>query len=225
VSVFGTVRDGVPPILAPAWGEEEGLMRRRAPSLLTVALTLLAAATLYAGPIPDRTRRAAARAAPSVTHCTSAQVSGALSISSDQPFLVSSRTFNQGPAGTYSGFLPGMRTSEGLTTGQTGYLAQLKRNGTFRTNIGVTNLGTSDVSVVIRLWGANGAALGAPIPVTIPAGGLNQVTNVFGAAGAGDREIAYSKIVVQTAVGRVWAYASVIDNATGDLTNVPIVIR
>ena len=77
---------------------------------------------------------------------------------------------------------------------------------------------------MIRLWGADGAALGAPIPVTVPARGLNQVTNVFGVAGAGDREIAYATIVVQTVGGRIWAFASVIDNATGDPTNIPIVV-
>jgi PKD repeat protein len=151
-----------------------------------------------------------------------ANVSGALRIASDVPLCVASRTFNQDASGTFGGFLPAVTAGEALGPGKTGVLPQLTRNGLFRTNVGVANLGTAHVSATIRLYSESGAVVGAPIPVTVPPGGLHQVVDPFGVAGAGDRDVAFATVEVTTPGGLAWAYASVIDNRTGDPTIVPV---
>jgi hypothetical protein len=155
---------------------------------------------------------------------SSGSASGALHVSSDRPLCLSSRTFNQGTTGTFGGFLPAVTAAEALSPGRTGVLPQLSRNALFRTNIGVANLGSSSVTATIRLFGETGAAAGSPVAVTVPAGGLSQVVDVFGEAGAGDRDIAFATVEVTTPGGLAWAYASVIDNRTGDPTIVPLSI-
>lgn len=152
----------------------------------------------------------------------SANVSGALRVGSDLPLCVSSRTFNQGEEGTFGGFLPAVTTAEALGPGRLGVLPQLSRNALFRTNVGVANLGPAAAVARIRLYDAAGAAAGAPIDVTVAAGGLHQVVDPFGVAGAGDRDVAFATVEVTTTGGLAWAYASVIDNRTGDPTIVPV---
>lgn len=152
------------------------------------------------------------------------KASGALRVASDQPLCLSSRTFNQGTSGTYGGFLPAVSSGDALSPGRTGILPQLTRNASFRTNVGVANLGAASVSARIRLYGTSGAAAGSPVVVTVASGGLYQVDDVFGQAGAGDRDIAFATVEVTTPGGLAWAYASVIDNRTGDPTIVPLTI-
>jgi len=45
------------------------------------------------------------------------------------------------------------------------------------------------------------------------------------AAGAGDRDLAYARVEVTTAGGRVWAYGSVVDNDSSDPTTIPLLIQ
>jgi hypothetical protein len=151
-----------------------------------------------------------------------ANVSGALRVASDLALCVSSRTFNQGVEGTFGGFLPAVTTGEALGSGRLGVLPQLTRNALFRTNVGVANLGPAVVEARIRLYDGSGVATGAPIDRTVPAGGLHQVVDPFGVAGAGDHDVAFATVEVMTTGGLAWAYASVIDNRTGDPTIVPV---
>jgi hypothetical protein len=154
-----------------------------------------------------------------------ASSSGAIRISADRALCVASRTFNQGETGTFGGFLPAVTTGAALAPGRVGVLPQLARNALFRTNVGVANLGTATVAATIRLFSESGSAAGSPLFVTVPPGGLHQVVDPFGAAGAGDRDIAYATVEVTTPGGLAWAYASVIDNRTGDPTIIPLEVR
>ncbi len=147
---------------------------------------------------------------------------GALHVASDVPVVVSSRTFNQDEAGTYGGFLPAVTAAAALTPLRRGLLPHLRRSASVRTNVGLVNLGTAPVEVAVRLHDGSGAPLGTELLVAVPAGGLNQVVDVFGAAGAGDRGVAYARLTVRTPGGSAWAYASVIDNGTSDPTIVPV---
>ena len=153
-----------------------------------------------------------------------ASSSGAIRISADRALCVSSRTFNQGETGTFGGFLPAVTAERALTPGRVGILPQLTRNALFRTNVGVTNLGSATVAATIRLISENGSAAGSPLAVTVPPGGLHQVVDPFGEAGAGDRDVAYATVEVTTPGGLAWAYASVIDNRTGDPTIIPAIV-
>lgn len=146
---------------------------------------------------------------------------GALTAASDVPLVLSSRTFNQSTAGTFGAYLPAVALSSALTSG-IGILPQLRKSSAYRTNIGVVNLGTASATVAIRLFGGTGAGIGSVRRLTIPAGGFAQETDVFTTSGAGDAAVAYATVEGETPGSRVWAFASVIDNATGDPTIVPL---
>jgi hypothetical protein len=148
--------------------------------------------------------------------------SGTLHVGSDVPLVVTSRTYNQASAGTFGQYYPALAVGDALAAGQVGVLGQVKKTGAFRTNVGVVNLGTSSCTVAVRLWGGAGAALGGVKTVTAAAGRWVQVNDIFAACAAGSQEIAYATVEVQTAGGTAWAYASVVDNATGDPTTIPV---
>jgi hypothetical protein len=145
--------------------------------------------------------------------------SGAIEVRSDQPLKVTSRTYNQSPGGTFGqGFL-GVTTEACLTTGQSGWLGQLAENRAFRTNIGVTNTGDTPASVTVELYDGAGALL-ASYPVSLVPGEWKQETQPFkNRAAQTQMARGYAKVRVVSGSGVV-AYASVVDNATGDPTTI-----
>jgi len=148
--------------------------------------------------------------------------SGAVKIASDRELCVSSRTFSEAEGGTFGGYLPAVTALDGLVAGAIGILPHLTRTDLYRTNVGVTNLGGTTASVTVRLRGPAAESLGEPVGRSVPPGGLVQVVDVFGEAGAGDRDLAWATVEVGPPGALVWAYASVIDNRTGDPTIVPL---
>ena len=58
--------------------------------------------------------------------------------------VVTSRTYNQVPGGTYGQFIPGVPVSDALAAGEDAYLVYLAKSGDFRTNLGWA--GTSSAS-------------------------------------------------------------------------------
>jgi hypothetical protein len=150
--------------------------------------------------------------------------SGVVNVESDRELCVSSRTFSEAESGTFGGYLPAVAARDGLVSGTIGILPQLARTDLFRTNVGVTNLGEDPASVTVRLRGTAAESLGEPVVLSVPPGGLVQVVDVFGAAGAGDRDLAWATVEATTPGSLVWAYASVIDNRTGDPTIIPLEI-
>ena len=57
----------------------------------------------------------------------------------------------------------------------------------------------------------------------IPAGRWTQVNRVFQAAGVSQCPIGYAVVTPVTPGCLVWAYASVVDNGSGDPTTIPMV--
>ena len=104
-------------------------------------------------------------------------------------------------------------------------LPQLEKSSAFRTNIGILNLGSSWVSVLIKLHNATGAQVGSAKTLTADPSRWKQQYDIFANVGAGSQPVAYATVEVPTAGGRVWAYASVIDVATGDATTIPVLIK
>jgi hypothetical protein len=155
---------------------------------------------------------------------SAAKTSGAIRFSSDRALVVSSRTWNSTEKGTYGAHLAGVAAGRAVTPERPGVLPQLKRGAAVRTNVGLTNLGTAPVTAAIRLFAANGTGLGSESLVAVPPGALVQVDDVFSSCGAGDASIAWARIEARTAGGQVFAYASVIDNATSDPTIVPVLV-
>jgi hypothetical protein len=150
---------------------------------------------------------------------------GTLQVASSTPLVITSRTYNQETeTRTYGQYYPALGAKDAIAAGKTGVLAQLKKSTAFRTNVGVVNLGTGTCNVTISLFDATGAQAGSPRTLTVEAGRWKQQDDIFTATGAGSRDLAYATVEVATSGGQVWAYASVIDAATGDPTTIPVVV-
>jgi hypothetical protein len=147
---------------------------------------------------------------------------GAVDVESDGSLVVTARTFNDSPDGTFGQFLPGLGPSAALTPGDDGYLSQLKSTDDYRTNIGFTNYGGQDCTVRVFLHDELGVRKGQ-LHATVPAGGWTQVNRVFESAGVGVCPLGYALVEVLTGGCEVWSYASVVDNGSGDPTTVPVV--
>ena len=124
--------------------------------------------------------------------------------------------------GTYGQDYPAIAPSQALLAGQVGVLPQLRKDATTRTNVGVLNVGDAEVAVEVRLFDATGAEVGDVTAATVAAGRYWQQDDIFTSSGAGAQPIAYATVVATTDGGAIWAYASVIDAATGDPTTVPV---
>jgi hypothetical protein len=155
----------------------------------------------------------------------SANTSGSIEITSDEPVMVVARTYNEAPEGTFGQGLPGNDDSATMTYGQIGVLPQLKKTSAFRTNVGMMNHGSAACNVRIRLYGENGTQIGSTIDTSVPAKQWKQINDVFAEAGVGSCAIGYATLEVRTPGGMIWAYGSVVDNGTGDPTTISLFIE
>ena len=153
-----------------------------------------------------------------------ADLSGSLELASDQPLFVTARTFNQTADGTYGQSLPALTAADALTAGDVGVLPQLRKSVDFRTNIGAVNLGASNTTLRIRLFGATGDQVGSDLSLSVPPDKWRQINDVFIVSGAGNQEVAFATVEV---IGgeAVWAYGSLIDARTGDPTTIAVMKR
>ncbi|HNX49194.1 MAG TPA: PKD domain-containing protein [Thermoanaerobaculaceae bacterium] len=159
-------------------------------------------------------------------------VKGTLLVTSTRPLAVTSRTYNQESATRTYGqsypalvvAYPGGREVEVVTNGHVGFIPLLKKNSAFRTNIGFVNLGSTPCTIWIQLVGPNGIFLGNPRTLSADGRRWKQEDDIFAKSSAGNRDAAYARIEAQTADCRAWAYASVIDQNTGDPTTFPVVL-
>jgi len=148
---------------------------------------------------------------------------GAVFVEASQPIVMSARTFNQGPDGTYGQYLPGLEEWNTLWSGARGVLTQLKGNSQFRTNIGFFNLGGTTCTVKLQLYDNTGSALGGLIEQPIGPLVWLQRDKVF--QGLGSHNSAYATVEVTGKDCEIWAYASVIDIKTGDPTTIPVLFE
>jgi PKD repeat protein len=138
--------------------------------------------------------------------------------------MASSRTYNRTADGTYGQFLPGEGEASVVTAGQEARLVQLAQsagNDTgFRTNLGFVNRTATAISVTVDLRFGTGTSLGT---LTVPLAPFehHQINRVFRQVTGG--EVANGFAVVSTASpGAAFvAYASVVDNASGDPVYIP----
>ena len=152
--------------------------------------------------------------------------SGAIQILSDQSLKVTARSYNQVSSGAscYAGGTQGQdyptgAASDGLSVGQSAYLAGLTENASYHCNIGVVNVGSGAATVLVELFNGAGTKL-TSYTVNLTAGQWAQETQPFknrAAQTAMDR--GYAKLTVQSGSG-VFGFASVIDNITNDPTTV-----
>ena len=106
-----------------------------------------------------------------------------------------------------------------------GILPGVKKTGAFRCNIGFVNLGGTNCTVRTTLYNQDGAQMGNPVTTNLTNGQWKQENDIFAKAGVSLCEIGYAKVEVTTSGDSVWAYASVVDNDSGDPTTVPVIVQ
>jgi len=142
--------------------------------------------------------------------------------------LATSRTYNLLAAGnplglpggsTFGQYIPALERSAAIDFGEQGRLIQLSHStatsGGFRTNLGLVNTTSVATRIEVELYTASGVLLGT-VPVELPAFGYRQLNRVFANVTSGDVADGYAVVRTTTPGGRFFAYASVIDNLTGD---------
>jgi PKD repeat protein len=153
--------------------------------------------------------------------------------SASAPPVIVSRTYNAanaGEAGTFGLSVPAISVASGVKPQQSGvgsFLAGLRHDATFRTNLAVANLKGDTAEVEVLFRDASGSVLGSPAKITIEAGGVKQLNAALSAppavgeqpiGGAGWQEpVSHFSAEVRLKKGSgVFPFATVIDNGTGD---------
>ncbi|MCU0292754.1 MAG: PKD domain-containing protein [Thermoanaerobaculaceae bacterium] len=147
--------------------------------------------------------------------------SGGLQLCSDQPVRANSRTYNQASAtNTYGQYYGPYTTTQAVTAGELAWLVGLRQDAAFRTNIAVTNTGTTTAIVAVSLYNGDGTRL-AGYTVSLAPGEWEQQNKVFQTyAGRTDISSGFARVAVLSGTG-VIVSASVIDNATNDAVTNP----
>ncbi len=138
--------------------------------------------------------------------------------------LVTSRTFNDDPRGSYGQYVPAIAADDAASYGSRLSLLQLSRSPTtsagFRTNLGVLNLTGERLAVTVNLFDANGVLLGT-VDRELKKFEHRQLNDIFATVGATDVDDGYAMVHTTTKGGRFIAYASVVDNRSGDAIFIP----
>ncbi len=133
--------------------------------------------------------------------------------------LATSRTYNDDPGGTYGQTVPAVAAEDGFGYGSEATLILLSRSpdpaAGFRTNIGFVNLVGTQTRMEVDLFAADGTGLGT-VTRTLKPYEHRQVNDVFHAVGADDVPDGYAVVRTTSEEGLFVAYASVVDNGSGD---------
>jgi hypothetical protein len=147
--------------------------------------------------------------------------SGHLMLTTSQPFIFTSRIFNQAANGTFGQFMDSYTTTDGLGAGQEAFLPQLAQNADFRANVGAANMGATTAQVRFTLHRRNGSEVGS-FTLGIPPHQWRQDGEPFRRRfGVNNLDAGYVTVRVMSGSGVV-AYASVVDNRTNDATTFPM---
>jgi uncharacterized repeat protein (TIGR01451 family) len=134
--------------------------------------------------------------------------------------VASSRTYNVTGAGTLGQFIPAVRYSSFVGQAVQGALPQLlslqqiAQTADYRTNVGVAEASGAPASVVLRFFNGLGAKV-LEMPVQLAGGEQRQLNSLLSRNGI---QLADGRVEMQVVggTGKVTAYASVIDNHSGD---------
>lgn len=142
-------------------------------------------------------------------------------------FVVTSRTYNQLPAGTYGQFVPAIPRSQAINFGQDALIPGLTHEPSlasdYRTNIGFVNASPAPIHVQLDLYLGSGVQLGTLSLDLLPLE-FRQLDRVFEQVTSARVDDGYAVVRTTTVGARFFAYASVIDNLTGDPTYVPSMV-
>jgi hypothetical protein len=142
--------------------------------------------------------------------------------------IVTSRTYNLLgkdnalglPAGaTFGQYIPSSASADAIRAGGQGRLIQLSHStatdGGARANLGLVNATASELKVKIQLYAAGGKSLGV-VNRTLEPYEFEQLNRIFERVTGDDVDDGYAVLTTSTVGGSFFAYASVVDNLTGD---------
>lgn len=132
---------------------------------------------------------------------------------------VRTTTPNNNGGGSYGFFLNGAKASDALSSGGKAVSIHLEQDARFRTNFGFTEIAGAALRVRATFFDANGTPLGTR-SYPLAAGSFSQLSaaDLLGAATAGN---GYIEFTVDSGSGAVLAFATVVDDLTGDAIYVP----
>ena len=134
--------------------------------------------------------------------------------------LITSRTYNDATDMTYGQFIPAIDTAEAISEIEGSlHLPQLQNTAAFRTNVGVVDVTGSGALVELRVLDDRGQEVERRDLTLFPFSHIQLP--IAGGFGGPVREKLRCEIRVVGGLGRVAAYGSVVDNATGDAIFVP----
>ncbi|MCA1732193.1 MAG: hypothetical protein LC732_01160, partial [Acidobacteria bacterium] len=134
--------------------------------------------------------------------------------------VASSRTLNQSPIGSFGQFIPAIAfgdfigAEDALGAPRRISLQQIAQNGFFRTNIGVVEGSGETANVEIALFDGSGTRV-ALVPLVLQPREHRQLNSIFASENVSVDD-GRAEVTVTSATGMITAYASRIDNRTGD---------
>lgn len=133
---------------------------------------------------------------------------------------IQSRTYNDDPEGTYGQLIPAFADADAVEAGERVALIQLTGTDRYRTNVGFLNVTSAPLTVEVELFRADGTLLG-PVSRDLDPYAHHQANGVFDEVHAGAVDDGFALVRTLTAGGRFFAYASVVDNDSGDAIFIP----
>jgi hypothetical protein len=146
---------------------------------------------------------------------------GSMEVSAGAPLVVSSRIYTPSVDGTYGQQIPSNRSDQGIIVAEAKQIILgLHRNEDYRTNLGLTEIAGGGLTVLVQLYDTTGAFIAERTVALAPYQHL-QWNDVFLQWGLNGPFEAYAVVQGMVGGGRAVAYASVVDNRTGDAIYIP----
>ncbi|MFI5142954.1 MAG: S8 family peptidase [Thermoanaerobaculales bacterium] len=150
---------------------------------------------------------------------------GVILLDADQPIEVLSRTYSKvtnpstGAVETFGQQYQGMEANAGLVNGSVGYLANLRSDGVFRTNVEFVNVGAVTTDVEFRFY-TNAGVLITTVTGTAAPQRWGQLVRALPSGQAA----AFAEVRALAPGARILASASVIDGNSTDPTTIPLFV-
>jgi hypothetical protein len=152
------------------------------------------------------------------------QAAGTYRFATSHPVLGLGRTYNETAGGTFGQPYPFLTSRDGVGPGERAFVAPLRKSAAYRTNLGFQNVSTVACEVRATFYSPAGDVLGSPRTWTVRAERWLQQNDILGSSGIGNADLAYAVVEVLTPGCRVWPYASVIDNTSGDPITITAIV-
>jgi chitodextrinase len=142
---------------------------------------------------------------------------GSIRLASDSPFFASSRTYNigDGESGTYGQYIAAASSDDAMPQGILLLASNDPALAGSRTNVGFVNPALTVASIGVSIYDADAGVLLGSTSLSLPPLGFEQLNNIFAVVGQ-QSSVRRNATVEFLATAPVLAYASVVDNTSGD---------